>query len=428
MTTLKPLTLTTETLFLPDFCSVYTLFFCVILTELLAFVLTLTSLGTVAWPSITENLISHLAMTSLFIQWVTLTSVTLLCVMCRRLNSLEGKKSNLITGLISYFTILTIIAFVSECAWWLDEMLSSPEWTSNFLDYFLVLRNSLLAILGGALMLSLIDYISAQRYQERLLLLYSGSLLAIFLLSESVVFFSTVPIDSAYAFQHQLFLLRNLAIGAIVSAIALRYLYVQYQWKKEIELATYSRWQALQAHIRPHFLFNSMNTIASLIRLHPDKAEQAVEDLSALFRASLSDAHQTTLEDELTLCQQYLRFEALRLGERLNVVWNVENLPMSIPFPPLMLQPLLENALHHGIYPRLEGGTLRVTGWTDGKQIRLEVESPLGETLAEPRGLKIAQHNTQQRLQTYFGSQAKLTVQIQADVYCVTLHFPWSFL
>jgi two-component system sensor histidine kinase AlgZ len=413
---------TDDNLFLPNFCDVYTLFFCVILTELLAFILILTPLGKVAfdWQYVTAYLLSDLAMISLFIQWINLSSLGLLCLMCHGLRPLEN---NLTAGLLSYFIILIVTAIISELAWWLDEsILSSTLIPSSTYPTFILTNFLLVAILGGSL-LYLYQHISSKR-NDTLLLFYLSLLLVTFLLNEIVAFFSTPILQRELALQHQLFLLRNLAMSAIISAIVLRYLYIQFQWKKEIQLTAYAHWQALQARIHPHFLFNSLNTIASLTRLNPVKAEQAVEDLAALFRASLSDAQQTTLQDELKLCQQYLRFESLRLGERLNIVWNTENLPMKVAFPPLMLQPLLENALHHGIYPRPEGGTIRITGLTDGKQIKLEVESPLVEYPVSHQGLHIAQHNIQQRLHTYFGEQAKLTIQIQPETYCVTLHFP----
>lgn len=404
-------------LFLPNFCDVYTVFFCVILTELLAFILVLTPLGKPAFDWHTTYLISDLAMVSLFIQWINLSSLGLLCLMCYGLGPL---KSNWIAGLISYLIILIVTAIVSELAWWLDTTVLSSTLSPN---PAFILTNFLLVAIGGAIILFVYQFFSQKRI-DTLLLFYLSLLMVTFLLNEIFAFFSTPVLQREQAVQHQLFLLRNLAMSAIISAIVLRYLYIQFQWKKEVQFTANAHWQALQARIRPHFLFNSLNTIASLTRINPAKAEQAVEDLAALFRASLSDAQQTTLQDELELCQQYLRFESLRLDKRLNIIWNTENLPTNVPFPPLMLQPLLENALHHGIYPRPEGGTIRITGLTDGEQIRLEVESPLAEPPISQHGLQMAQQNVQQRLHTYFGERAKLTVQIQPQTYCVTLHFP----
>ena len=171
--------------------------------------------------------------------------------------------------------------------------------------------------------------------------------------------------------RHIDFLVRTTTIGAIVGAIALRYMHLQLMWKRDLARQAQARVEALQARIRPHFLFNSMNTIASFTRTQPELAEQVVEDLSDLFRASLSDSSSSNLGGELALARGYLRIEALRLGERLQVEWEVDELPPTVEIPPLTLQPLVENAVIHGIlnecrgwnsqYPRTRGGGRRLT-------------------------------------------------------------------
>jgi two-component system sensor histidine kinase AlgZ len=228
--------------------------------------------------------------------------------------------------------------------------------------------------------------------------------------------------------QHWLFLLRNLGISAIISAIVLRYFYMQHQWKKQTEAHAYAQTQALQARIRPHFLFNSMNTIASLIRFNPELAEQAVEDLADIFRASLSDTRKlVTWRDELTLCLQYSRIEALRFRERLQVVWQTDKIPEDALLPPLCLQPLLENAIRHGIQSLPEGGTIDINGQFDGKFISLEITNPIAEEWPSPhQGNQMAQLNIKQRLQVYYGGQAYLKVQNQNQRYQVILRFPYQ--
>ena len=133
---------------------------------------------------------------------------------------------------------------------------------------------------------------------------------------------------------HGGFVLRNLVICAIVSALVLRYFYVLHQWKRNIRREAGARFEILQARIRPHFLFNSMNTIAALIRGRPELAERAIEDLSDLFRASLSDASVSVpLSEELSLAKQYAEIEALRLGERLKLEWLLEGAPTDARLP-----------------------------------------------------------------------------------------------
>ena len=124
---------------------------------------------------------------------------------------------------------------------------------------------------------------------------------------------------------------------------------------------TEARLQALQARIRPHFLFNSINAVLSLVRSDPQRAEAALEDMADLFRVLMRDNRELTpLEDEVALCRQYLDLEKLRLGDRLIVDWNVKSMPADALVPPLVLQPLLENAVYHGIEPSSEPGTVSI--------------------------------------------------------------------
>ena len=118
----------------------------------------------------------------------------------------------------------------------------------------------------------------------------------------------------------------------------------------------------MQARIRPHFLFNSINAVLSLIRCDPKRAERALEDMADLFRVLMADNRQLApLEQEVALCRQYLELEHLRLGERLQVAWHIEKMPRDALIPPLVLQPLLENAVYHGIEPPAEPGEIAST-------------------------------------------------------------------
>ena len=162
---------------------------------------------------------------------------------------------------------------------------------------------------------------------------------------------------------HWTFLVRNVVITLVVTALALRYFYVTHEWRHNVELQATARVHALQARIRPHFLFNSMNTIAALTRTNPMRAEEAVQDLADLFRANLSEKrNQITIAEEIDVARTYQRIEQLRLGDRLRVVWKVDALPSGALVPGLTLQPLLENAIYHGVEPRADGGVVTVTG------------------------------------------------------------------
>jgi two-component system sensor histidine kinase AlgZ len=225
---------------------------------------------------------------------------------------------------------------------------------------------------------------------------------------------------------HWSFLLPNLLIAAIVGALALRYFFVAHEWRRSVELEARSRVRALQARIRPHFLFNSLNTVASLTRSDPARAEEAIEDLADLFRVSLSDARaQITLREELEVARIYQRIEQLRLGERLQVRWKVADLPPDAIVPSLMLQPLLENAIGHGIEPLPEGGTVLVEGASDGAQITIRISNPVSATAKAVRsGNRMALDNIRQRLEIAFDGRASVTVDDSGELYQVTLQFP----
>ena len=223
------------------------------------------------------------------------------------------------------------------------------------------------------------------------------------------------------------FVLPNVLIATIVGALALRYFYVSQQWRRSIVLEARARLHALQARIRPHFLFNSMNTIAALTRSDPRRAEEAIEDLADLFRASLSDSRaQIPLREEIDVAQTYQRIEQLRLGARLRVDWDVAVLPTEAVVPSLLLQPLLENAIGHGIEPLPEGGTVQVRGRLDGESIVLEVANPVSRTGPGPvrRGNRIALDNVRQRLDLAFPGRAAVEVQEDGTSFCVRLRFP----
>jgi two-component system sensor histidine kinase AlgZ len=225
---------------------------------------------------------------------------------------------------------------------------------------------------------------------------------------------------------HYDFLLRTLAISSIFIALAMRYLYVSSEWRRSIVLEAQARISALQALIRPHFLFNSMNTIASLTRTDPRQAEEAVEDLSDLLRASLSsNRNRTTLKEELEVAAIYHRIEKLRLGDRLNIRWDIEDLPMRARIPSLTIQPLIENAIYHGIELLPEGGEVVVSGRRDGKYLQIEVTNPVAPGKSRSKdGNKMALANIRQRFELAYGNRATIDVAVEDDTYTVVLRFP----
>lgn len=227
---------------------------------------------------------------------------------------------------------------------------------------------------------------------------------------------------------HWEFLLRNLAISAIANFLTLRYFYLQHELSRNARAEAESRLQALQARIRPHFLFNSLNTVASLTRSNPKLAEEAVEDLADLFRMTLADAQsRVTLAEELALAQRYIHMEALRLGQRLQMQWDTDKLPRDALLPALTLQPLLENAIRHGIEPLPNGGVVQCLGTLDGNRIVITLRNPVAgpEPAARPGGHHMALDNIRQRLNAHFPDAAKVVTQHRSDYYLVQLSFPY---
>ena len=329
--------------FLPDFCSIRTLLLVVIVAELLALVLVLGS------PASGDGFWQALGILSLFIQWVSLCSVALLCLLRRWLYRLDNRAA----GLVCYAVVLLVTLSVSATGLVLGRYLGVVSAESHYLPW----------------------------------------------------------------------LLRHLGISAIVGAVLLRFLYLGHQQGLHLQAQAEARVEALQARIRPHFLFNSMNTIAALIRTRPAQAEAAVEDLSDLFRASLADAARVvTWADELEIARRYLELEQLRLGERLRVHWDVDALPAQTPLPPLILQPLLENAIYHGVEQLAEGGDIRVSGTLGRERIAITISNPLprGAPPVTRSGNRMALDNIRERLRLAY--QGRGGVELETDAGRCVVH------
>lgn len=225
------------------------------------------------------------------------------------------------------------------------------------------------------------------------------------------------------------FVIRAGLISAIITFVVLRYFYVQQQWKNRLQLESEAKIQALQARIRPHFLFNSMNIIASLIRVAPDKAEQAVEDLSELYRATLKDFRSMiSFYDEWHICQNYLNIEALRLDDRLKLSVDLDKVPKDALIPMLTLQPLVENAIYHGIQPLPEGGEIKVTGRLEANNINISIQNPVTETRYQGKsgkGNRMALENIKHRLNLIFEGHSKLLILDEKTKFTVQIIFPY---
>ncbi|WP_249405073.1 sensor histidine kinase [Stenotrophomonas sp. CFBP 13725] len=226
------------------------------------------------------------------------------------------------------------------------------------------------------------------------------------------------------------FTLGSAATTALISAVALRYFYVSDRWAAQVQAKARAEADALQARIRPHFLFNSMNLIASLVRRDPVVAERAVLDLSDLFRAALGAGDgDSTLQGECELAERYLSIETLRLGDRLQVRWQrPDDLPWQHPMPRLVLQPLVENAVLHGISRLPEGGTIELDiACAEGLLqilIRNPAPDPEAPSLALTQGAGHALHNIAHRLAWRFGAGARMTAGWSGGYYECRITIP----
>lgn len=219
-------------------------------------------------------------------------------------------------------------------------------------------------------------------------------------------------------------ILESLLVTAIFAGIALRYFYLQWQLESQRQAELHSRIQALQSRIRPHFLFNSMNSIASLIEVDPETAERVVEDLSELFRASLAEPNLIPLKRELELAYRYLKIEQLRMGERLQLDWRVPDLPEQATIPSMLLQPLLENAIYHGVQPSVEGGCVHLAVAVNDDAVSIVIRNPLQEGVEAKSGNGIALDNIRHRLGAYYGAQGTLQLGRYGGEYVVRLNLP----
>jgi len=301
-----------------------------------------------------------------------------------------------------------------------DSGLSAFDWGNLGLRSFLI---QWIVLLSAALLCPLRPWLAQQRP-------WLAGLLSYLLVMSVAALCSGVGAWLLDGWQPRDWLLigGNLLLAAIFSGVVLRYLYVQQQLHNQQQAELGARIQALQSRIQPHFLFNSMNSIASLIGSDPQMAERMIEDLSSLFRASLAESGLVPLSEELELCRHYLAIEQMRLGSRLQVRWQlspeIEAAQQACPLPRLLLQPLLENAIHHGIQSRSEGGIIDIDVRLQAGQVQVRVVNPLPPPSVRHQGNQLALNNIRYRLQAHFGSAAQFRAQSEEACFVASLSYP----
>ena len=336
--------------FLPELCTPQAILRVMVGAEVLALVLALTSSSSSYGASLIR-----LGLTSLFVQWVALSSTMVTCLVSDKLKKLNVTHFSIaITGIVALFTV-------------------------------------------GASVLA----IMADSYQK-----------------VGIIYYWDTP-----------FVLRNVFIAIVLILMALHYFYVQKERTDSVHANTNAKYDALQSRMRPHFLFNSLNTIAQLIHVDKNKAEDALLDLADIFRSTLDTRNRISLGEELDVTLRYLRMEGLRMGKkRLNIVWDMDKntLPFNMEIPPLLLQPLVENAVYHGIQPCKDGGTLGISLYDSGKALEIVVSNPVPPdgTNSHQKGNHIAQENLKNRLRLAYGDRANLKITKSDHQYRVSFSIP----
>jgi two-component system sensor histidine kinase AlgZ len=336
--------------FLPELCTPQAVLRVMVGAEVLAIILALTSTSQTYQASFIR-----LGLTSLFVQWVALSSTLAICILSNKINKLDVLKvTAAVCGIVALFTI----------------------------------GASILAIM-------------ADSYQK-----------------VGTIFYWDTP-----------FVLRNVFITIVITLLALHYFYVHSQRAELLQADSGAQYDALQSRMRPHFLFNSLNTIAQLIHVDKDKAEDALLDLADIFRSTLDTRNRISLGEELDVTLRYLRMEGLRLGKRrLNIVWDMDRqtLPFNMEIPPLLLQPLVENAIYHGIQPCKDGGTLGISLYDAGERLDVVVTNPVppAGTTSHSKGNHIAQENLRNRLRLAYGDRANLKITKSDHQYRVSFSIP----
>jgi two-component system sensor histidine kinase AlgZ len=202
-----------------------------------------------------------------------------------------------------------------------------------------------------------------------------------------------------------------------------------FQWLRmraqaRLPAETTARLAELQSRIRPHFLFNTLNTALSLVRLDPARAEVVLEDLAELFRVALSDGGASvSLADEVELAQRYLAIEQVRFGDRLRVTWELDDEAGRARVPPLMLQPLVENAVRHGVEPAADGGIIRVRTRVKLGRAVVSIANTVPPQRSQP-GAGIALRNVRERVRLMHDVAAQFDARHDGDVFRVQIVVP----
>ena len=313
-------------------------------------------------------------------------------------------------------TVLRILLAVNGLAV-IAVFVREPRWealSGAWLDAAAIVEPQLLANL--LVLYALAPWLERMQYRTGAIVILALTLVVTLAID---ALFVTLGIDEG-----PVFALRHAIVSLLTAGALLGYFHLRANALSPA--ITEARLQALQARIRPHFLFNSINAVLSLVRSEPRRAETALEDLADLFRVLMRDNRQLApLADEIRLCRQYLDLEKLRLGDRLTIEWHVENMPRDALVPPLVLQPLLENAVYHGIEPSSSPGVIAINIFLRRGEVHAVLRNPYRFSGSHHAGNKMAMDNIRERLALHFDAEASLESRAGKDSYEVHIRMPY---
>lgn len=256
----------------------------------------------------------------------------------------------------------------------------------------------------------------------------------IFLLNILSVYFvfSSVNKDFLLFFQNLDIVMDQLAVSFGI----LFFFLIYFDWhEKNLDPAnTIAKLTFLQSKMRPHFLFNTLNSVNSLIKKDPDKARKMINNLSELLRVSIKDEdvkEMYELKNEISICEKYLEIESIRLGSRLNIVWNKNDNSLQAKVPKLFLQPIIENAILHGIQNIESGGTVEISLYKNlNDKLIIEVKNPIpkNEDIKNSKDLKgnnISISNIKERLKIYYRGDIIFNLKKSEEFFYVFMELPY---
>jgi two-component system sensor histidine kinase AlgZ len=290
------------------------------------------------------------------------------------------------------------------------------------LDAFALEFVTLAALAEPVLLASLVVLCGARRWLHAMG--YGPALLALALFEVALAWLMTLLLGDLIAERRDASFFRVAFVALFATGCILAYF--DLRARALTPALAEARIQALQARIRPHFLYNSINAVLGLMRSEPRRAERALEDMADLFRVLMADNRTLApIADEIELTRQYLAIEALRLGDRLKIAWRLDGMPPDALVPPLILQPLVENAVYHGIEPSQSGGEIAIEVAREGGEIAVTLTNPYPGEGRHAAGNRMAVANIRERLQLHFDAEARMKAEVRDGVYTTIIRIPY---